>query len=630
MLNRLKISARLWLLTSTLCFVAVVLTMAGLHSLGRMEASLRTVYVDRTVPAIDLGAITDEAHRSRFRMAIAAGSADLEKVAGYASQIAEIDRAIDRVWAKYRATYLTAEEVVLAAKIERDLADFREVREATMRFAAQGKRDQAMEISLGDGMLKFNRLRDSLKDLFDLQGRVAEEEYNQGQAGYAAAIRSAIAVTGAAIVIGVLLAYWIIRSISTPIASMNLALARLAKGDFSASADVTSVDELGEMAASFNAALAYVRASVVKVREAAARLARGDLSMRIGLDSNDELGLMAKDLDTAIEFMRTALTEVALAAEEVSEAAREMSAGSEELASGAQQQASSLEETSASLEQMTSSVKQTSDNAQEGAQASSKAREIATRGSQVASDAVRAMRDVNESSARIADIITTIDEIAFQTNLLALNAAVEAARAGEMGRGFAVVAAEVRSLAVRSATSAKEIKGLIQDSLRKVEAGSALVDLSGAALVEIVTSVKRVTDIAGEIASASREQAGGIDQVNRAMGQMDSVTQESASQTEQLAATAESMAAQGEELLELVGRFTLTAGEAGRGRATKRTPAAAKGFAHGGGGHGNPRALLAGVSHGKGRSPAKASASNGSHAVQNDVANDDEGGFELF
>ena len=629
MLNRLKISARLWLLTSTLCFVAVVLTMVGLHSLGRMEASLRTVYVDRTVPAIDLGAITDEAHRSRFRMAIAAFSADPEKVAGYASQIAEIDRAIDRVWAKYRATYLTAEEVVLAAKIERDLADFREVREATMRFAAQGKRDQAMEISLGDGMLKFNRLRDSLKDLFDLQGRVAEEEYNQGQAGYAAAIRSSIAVTGAAIVIGVLLAYWIIRSISTPIASMNLALARLAKGDFSAAADVTSVDELGEMAASFNAALVHVRASVVKVREAAARLARGDLSMRIGLDSNDELGLMAKDLDTAIEFMRTALTEVALAAEEVSEAAREMSAGSEELASGAQQQASSLEETSASLEQMTSSVKQTSDNAQEGAQASSKAREIATRGSQVASDAVRAMRDVNESSARIADIITTIDEIAFQTNLLALNAAVEAARAGEMGRGFAVVAAEVRSLAVRSATSAKEIKGLIQDSLRKVEAGSALVDLSGAALVEIVTSVKRVTDIAGEIASASREQAGGIDQVNRAMGQMDSVTQESASQTEQLAATAESMAAQGEELLELVGRFTLTAGEAGRGRAAKRKPGVGKGLPHGSA-HGNPRALLAGVSHGKGRSPAKASASNGSHAVQSDVANDDEGGFELF
>jgi methyl-accepting chemotaxis protein len=629
MLNRLKISARLWLLTSTLGLLAVLWTMVGLHSLAQLNAAEHDLYTHRIVPLTQVTAIHERMLANRLSIANALLFPDEA-----AQSTAEVERRLAEIgvlWDSYTSAAQPPHEKALADRFFVNRKRY--VEEGilpTLVFVRAGNADGARERAKNFTRPLFAVARDDIAALIAMHTDAARAELERSDESYAAQRNVAFVALALGLLVSLAFAASIIRSISTPIASMNAALARLAKGDFSATADVTAEDELAEMSASFNAALAYVRATVLKVREAASRLSRGDLSMRIGIDSNDELGLMAKDLDTAIEFMRTALTEVALAAEEVSEAAREMSAGSEELASGAQQQASSLEETSASLEQMTSSVKQTSDNAQEGAQASSKAREIATRGSQVASDAVRAMREVNESSARIADIITTIDEIAFQTNLLALNAAVEAARAGEMGRGFAVVAAEVRSLAVRSATSAKEIKGLIQDSLRKVEAGSALVDLSGAALVEIVTSVKRVTDIAGEIASASREQAGGIDQVNRAMGQMDSVTQESASQTEQLAATAESMAAQGEELLELVGRFTLTAGEAGRGRATKRKPAAAKSFAHGGGGHGNPRALLAGSSNGKGRSPAKASASNGSHAVQNDVANDDEGGFELF
>jgi methyl-accepting chemotaxis protein len=167
------------------------------------------------------------------------------------------------------------------------------------------------------------------------------------------------------------------------------------------------------------------------------------------------------------------------------------------------------------------------------------------------------MAEINMSSKKIADIITAIDEIAFQTNLLALNAAVEAARAGEQGRGFAVVAAEVRSLAQRSATAAKEIKTLIQDSVRKVEAGSGMVNKSGEVLVEIVSSVKRVTDIVGEIAAASREQSAGVDQISKAMAQMDQVTQQNASQTEELSATAQSLSSAAEQLQGLVTRFRL-------------------------------------------------------------------------
>jgi methyl-accepting chemotaxis protein len=182
-------------------------------------------------------------------------------------------------------------------------------------------------------------------------------------------------------------------------------------------------------------------------------------------------------------------------------------------------------------------------------------RTAAERGGAVVHDAVVAMGEINRSSKRIADIITTIDEIAFQTNLLALNAAVEAARAGEQGRGFAVVAAEVRNLAQRSATAAKEIKGLIQDSVGKVEVGSELVNKSGATLQEIVGSVKRVTDVIGEIAAASREQATGVDQVNQAVTQMDRVVQANAAQTEEMSSTAQALAAQAGRLQELVGRF---------------------------------------------------------------------------
>jgi methyl-accepting chemotaxis protein len=269
---------------------------------------------------------------------------------------------------------------------------------------------------------------------------------------------------------------------------------------------------------------------------------------------------MAKSLNSALEKLRTTLQQVATSASSASSSSQELSAATETLASGAQEQAASLEETSASLEEITATVRQSADNARQASQIASSSRESAEKGQGVVTSAIAAMEEINTASAKISDIISTIDEIAFQTNLLAVNAAVEAARAGEEGRGFAVVASEVRSLAQRSAGAAKEIKALIQDSLRKVERGSELVNRSGETLLSIVGSVKKVTDIVGEIAAAAEEQSTGVDQVNTAITQIDQVTQQNSAQTEELSSTAQTLSDQSARLLKLVSVFTLGQG----------------------------------------------------------------------
>ena len=299
------------------------------------------------------------------------------------------------------------------------------------------------------------------------------------------------------------------------------------------------------------------------------KVAEGDLTVSLDVETKDEVGRMAEALNSAVERLNTTLQEVTDSAHNASSSSQELAAASEAIASGAQEQAASLEETSSSLEEITAAVRINAENA-------GKASELAcgsggVEHGQDSSSATAAMAEISTASAKISDIISTVDEIAFQTNLLAVNAAVEAARAGDEGRGFAVVASEVRSLAQRSAVAAKEIKVLIQDSLRKVEAGSVLVNRSGETLQGIVGSVKRVTDIVTEIAAASVEQSAGVEQVNSAMTQMDQVTQGNSAQTEELSATAEALSEQAAHLLELVGAFTL--GNSGRGQ---RNPQAAQ------------------------------------------------------
>jgi methyl-accepting chemotaxis protein len=302
----------------------------------------------------------------------------------------------------------------------------------------------------------------------------------------------------------------------------------------------------------------------------ASRIAAGDLTVAVDLRQGDSNSMLF-----AMKTMRDSLAgivgQVRAGTDTIASASGQIASGNLDLSSRTEEQASSLEETASSMEELTSTVKQNADNARQANQLASSASEVAERGGAVVSQVVDTMASINDSSKKIVDIIGVIDGIAFQTNILALNAAVEAARAGEQGRGFAVVASEVRTLAQRSAAAAKEIKQLIGDSVSKVDAGAKLVDHAGATMTEIVASVRRVTDIMGEITSASQEQTAGIEQINVAINQMDQVTQQNASLVEEAAAAAESMQEQAARLAEVVAVFKLDAAAAGA--VSQRTPA---------------------------------------------------------
>ncbi len=306
----------------------------------------------------------------------------------------------------------------------------------------------------------------------------------------------------------------------------------------------------------------------------------GDLTHR--MDLSGKSGVFAeigRGINQLTENMSEVVSIVQASATEVSRGAVEISQGNADLSQRTEEQAASLEQTASSMEEMTSTVKQNADNASQASQLAIAARDQADKGGSVVGQAIRAMTEINGASKKIVDIIGVIDEIAFQTNLLALNAAVEAARAGEQGRGFAVVASEVRNLAGRSATAAKEIKGLIQDSVRKVEEGSQLVTQSGQTLDHIVTAVKKVSDIVGEIAGASREQSAGIEQVNKAVVQLDEMTQQNAALVEQASAASQSMADQAKGLSQMMERYQVSAQAAAAAAAqasTSRGTSAAK------------------------------------------------------
>jgi methyl-accepting chemotaxis protein len=297
------------------------------------------------------------------------------------------------------------------------------------------------------------------------------------------------------------------------------------------------------------------------VRRSLQQLANGDLSSAGGQAAAPE-GVMAELLRTRHK-LRDLVAHVQKSAASISISTQEIASGNNDLSARTEQQASALEETAASMEQLGSTVRQNADNARQANQMAVKASTVAVLGGNVVAEVVETMKGINSSSNKIADIIGVIDGIAFQTNILALNAAVEAARAGEQGRGFAVVASEVRSLAGRSAEAAREIKGLITASVERVEQGSVLVDKAGATMTEVVSAIRKVTDIMGEISSASSEQSAGVGQVGEAVTQMDHATQQNAALVEEMAAAASSLNSQARELVNVVAVFKIDGAGAG-------------------------------------------------------------------
>jgi methyl-accepting chemotaxis protein len=312
------------------------------------------------------------------------------------------------------------------------------------------------------------------------------------------------------------------------------------------------------MAAGFGwVATRSVTQPVAQAVDALGRLAAGDLTVRIDSGRTDELGKMLQAVSATAASLRQVVEQVRSGVDSVTTASSQIAAGNTDLSGRTEQQASSLQETASSMEQLTSTVRASADNARQANQLAAATSDVAARGGQVVGEVIATMDAINHSSKKIADIIGVIDGIAFQTNILALNAAVEAARAGEQGRGFAVVASEVRSLAQRSAEAAKEIKSLIGSSVERVDAGSRQVAAAGETMEQIVTQVRRVTDLIGEIASAAQEQSSGISQVNQAVTQMDQVTQQNAALVEESAAAAQSLAQQAAALAAAVGIFKI-------------------------------------------------------------------------
>ncbi|MBL8267290.1 methyl-accepting chemotaxis protein, partial [Steroidobacter sp.] len=468
-MSNLSVKARLTATLSLLALAMLCVGLLGLSALKQSNARMDELYKNQFQSAALVNKI-GQLRRDNVRaldLAMMTGAADL--LADYRATHERNTKLIDELWAQYKALPAGAEETVLADDFKRQADEYRSVRDSIVSKLQAGALEDARRARVQDLRPAIVSMMAAADKLAEFQDRVADAANQANEAAYSKATMISWASMLIASAIAAVLGLMLIRSMMN---SLNTAVGT------------------------------------------AERIASGKLGNQIEITTQDEFGRLLRAMQDMDNKLSDIVGSVRHGADSVGSAARQISSGNDDLSQRTQEQASALEETASSMEEMTATVKQNADNARQASQLAVGARDQADRGGSVVNRAVSAMGEINDASKRIADIINVIDEIAFQTNLLALNAAVEAARAGEQGRGFAVVATEVRSLAQRSATAAKEIKELINDSVSKVQAGTQLVDESGKSLAEIVASVKRVADIVAEISAASEEQASGIDQVN--------------------------------------------------------------------------------------------------------------------
>ncbi len=381
---------------------------------------------------------------------------------------------------------------------------------------SHSSKPEAIDLLIHQAIPAAAKWQDAIEEYTQLQAAKSKQDAVAAEDAYRRALTLMLVLAGLAMVLGSLIAWFSTRSITGPMAA------------------------------------------AVKVAQT---VAAGDLSSQIVVDSTDETGQLLQALRDMNDKLSNIVGKVRGGTDTIATASAQIAAGNLDLSARTEQQAGSLEETASSMEELTTTVKRNADNARQANQLAISASDVARQGGAVVSQVVQTMGSINDSSKKIVDIIGVIDGIAFQTNILALNAAVEAARAGEQGRGFAVVASEVRNLAQRSAAAAKEIKSLIGDSVEKVDLGARLVDQAGSTMNAIVTSIKSVTDMMGEITAASEDQTAGIEQINQAVAQMDVVTQQNASLVEEAAAAAASLQEQAGTLAQVVAVFTIGAAQ---------------------------------------------------------------------
>ena len=514
MFHNITIKSLLILVISFLSLLLIGCGVVSLTSLSQSNDALKNLYVARMVPIGQMDQIVRGIDRNRMDVAESLNGEPTVVI----KKMDEVDRRIALITQQlvtFFALPMSGAEQQLALKLKGDSNKFVE---QGLKPAIEAMRSQntqmATEVLQGSMSQLYVPLEADIDGMIKLQLDRAKADFEAGQQRYFL-VRNISVVT---IVLGVILAavmgWWLIRAICRP---LDRAVA-LAKG-----------------------------------------VAAGDLTQQIDVGSNNETGQLLQALKDMNTSLIITVGQVRSGTDTITLASREIATGNADLSSRTESQASSLEQTASAMEALTETVKQNAENARQANQLVIAASDYALKGGGVVGQVVDTMGSIKDSSRKIVDIIGVIDGIAFQTNILALNAAVEAARAGEQGRGFAVVAAEVRSLAQRSASAAKEIKGLIGDSVAKVDAGSKLVDEAGVTMQQIVTSVKHVADIMSEITAASQEQSAGIGEVNQAITQMDEMTQQNAALVEQAAAAAQSMQDQAVSLAQSVSVFTLAA-----------------------------------------------------------------------
>ncbi|AKJ28367.1 methyl-accepting chemotaxis protein [Caldimonas brevitalea] len=512
-LQRLSVAGKLSFGFASVLVVMALITAFSIAQLGRLKSQAAQVAEVRLTGVRDALLMAESASRYRsleFRLLLVPA----ERRKEVAALLADSAKQFEQNRAAYEGAIAAEDERALYAAAIAKYAEYETTAKQVHDKLDAGHADEAQALAAGLGADKFVALRDALMTLVKYNDEHATKDTKLGDAIYAEGRNLILGALLLGVVVASLQCWRLTRAVTRPL----------------------------------HQAVAVAKA-----------VSEGDLTQRLEVTGRDELAQLTRALSDMSEKLRGVVTEVRSGVESVSTASAEIATGNQDLSSRTEQTASNLQETASSMEQLTSTVGQSADTARQANQLARAAAQAAERGGQVVEQVVGNMQQINESSRKIADIISVIDGIAFQTNILALNAAVEAARAGEQGRGFAVVAGEVRTLAQRSAQASREIKSLIHASVERVESGAQLVQNAGQSMDEIVASVGRMADMMGEITSAADEQRDGIGQVNSAVSNLDQMTQQNAALVEQSAAAASSLQEQARRLAVAVGVFRTAA-----------------------------------------------------------------------